>query len=372
MSAQPPSCRKLALHWFLPTSGDGRSVGDGARTGIVARDHRPATIDYLAQIARAAEQLGFQGVLTPTGTWCEDAWVTTAALVRETTRIRFLTAFRPGLLSPTLAAQMASTFQRVSAGRLDLNLVTGGEDSEQRRFGDWLDHDERYQRTDEFLTVMRGAWSDTPLTFSGSHYTVEGATTLAQPERAPRIYFGGASPPAEEVAARHADVYLMWGEPPGMVAERIERMRERADRARRELRFGIRLHVITRERSKEAWDVAARLLDAMDAESVATAQAVLAASASTGQQRMLALHGGRRDSLEVAPNLWAGIGLVRGGAGTALVGSHEDVAERLDEYRALGIDEVILSGYPHLEEAYWFAEGVMPLLERAPADTSPR
>ena len=301
-------------------------------------------------------------MLTPTGSWCEDAWISTAALIRETASLQFLVAFRPGLATPTLAAQMASTFQRVSGGRVALNVVTGGEESEQRRFGDWLSHDERYERTDEFLSILRGAWSGDPYDFEGRHYRVEGATVLAPPEPVPPIYFGGASPPAERAAARHADVYLCWGEPPAMVGERLERMRGLAAAEGRSLRFGIRLHVLTRDRSDDAWEAAERLLDDLDPATVAEAQAKLAASSSVGQARMLALHGGNRSKLEVAPNLWAGIGLVRGGAGTALVGSHEEVAERIDEYRELGFDEFILSGYPHLEEAYWFAEGVLPLV----------
>jgi len=129
----------------------------------------------------------------------------------------------------------------------------------------------------------------------------------------------------------------------------------------------VRLHVITRERSDEAWAVAERLLAEMDPASVARAQARLAATSSVGQRRMLALHGGARDRLEVAPNLWAGIGLVRGGAGTALVGSHEEVAERIEEYRQVGFDEFIFSGYPHLEEAYSFGEGVIPRFTAAAA-----
>ncbi len=350
------------LHWFLPTSGDGRDVSDGSRTGVSSRRPRAPSIDYLAQVAQAAERGGFAGVLTPTGTWCEDAWLVTAALARETRRLRFLVALRPGLISPTLAAQMAATFQRISDGRVALNVVTGGERAEQRRFGDRLAHDDRYARTAEFLTIVRGAWSGTPFDFEGEHVQVEGATVLAPPEPRPPIYFGGASPAAERVAARHADVYLTWGEPPAMVAERLERMREHAAREGRRLRFGIRLHVITRDTAEEAWAEAQRLLDGMDPADVAQAQERLAASESVGQRRMLDLHGGRRDALEIAPNLWAGIGLVRGNAGTALVGSHAEVAERIAEYHALGFDELILSGYPHLEEAYWVAEGVMPLL----------
>jgi alkanesulfonate monooxygenase len=349
----------LTLHWFLPTAGDSRDI-----VGVGDAHRRPPDIDYLAQVARAAEQLGFTGVLTPTGTWCEDAWLTTAALIRETERLKFLVAFRPGFLAPTLAAQMAATYQRISDGRLLLNIVTGGEASEQQRFGDWLDHDERYDRADEFLTVLRGAWAREPFDYEGRYYRVQGATTRRPPDPVPDIYFGGASSVAERVAARHVDVYLAWGEPPDMVRTRLERMRELAAASGRTLRFGIRLHVITRDRAEDAWAETERLLDGMGPELVKFAQKQMAASESVGQQRMVGLHGGSREALVVAPNLWAGVGLVRGGAGTALVGSHDEVAERIAEYHEIGFDEFILSGHPHLEEAYWFGEGVTPRLRK--------
>ncbi|WP_345438107.1 LLM class flavin-dependent oxidoreductase [Actinoallomurus vinaceus] len=358
-----------AFHWFLPTSGDGRTLVGGGHGADVRGVQREPDIEYLAQIARTAEQLGFEGVLTPTGTLCEDAWLTTAALTRETTRLKFLVAFRPGVLSPTLAAQMAATYQRLSRGRLLLNIVTGGETAEQARFGDHLGHDERYARTDEFLSILRGAWGGTPFDFSGTYYDVEGATVREAPDPAPQLYFGGSSGAAGPVAARHADVYLTWGEPPEQVRDKIEWVRELAAKEDRTPRFGIRLHVVTRDSAKEAWAAANRLLDDLDPAEIAAAQKGLARSESVGQQRMRALHehfrsGGSSHDLEIYPNLWAGVGLVRGGAGTALVGSHAQVAERIEEYAALGIDEFILSGYPHLEEAYWFGEGVLPELAR--------
>jgi alkanesulfonate monooxygenase len=348
------------VHWFLPTTGDSREIaGFGPTVG-----GRSPDIDYLSQVARASDQLGYEAVLTPTGTWCEDSWLTTAALSRDTRHLKFLVAFRPGLISPTLAAQQASTFQRISGGRLLLNIVTGGDAVEQRRFGDWLDHDQRYDRTAEFITVLRGAWSGEPFDFHGDHYEVAGATTAKPPDPIPEIFFGGASPAAQQVAARHADVYLTWGETPSQVAERVDRMCDLADQAGRQLRFGIRLHVISRDRPEDAWAVTERMLEAMPDSVIALAQSQFAQAESVGQQRMAALHGGGRDDLVVSPNLWAGFGLVRSGAGTALVGSHEEVAERIAEYHHLGIDHFILSGQPHLEEAYWFAEGVFPLLRR--------
>jgi alkanesulfonate monooxygenase len=354
----------LTAHWFLPTTGDSRGIlGHFHGTGITTPggSRRPASLAYLTQVARAAEQVGFTGVLTPTGTWSEDAWLATAALIPSTSRLRFLVAFRPGSISPTLAAQMAVTFQRLSGGRLLLNVVTGGDAVEQRRFGDFADHDERYARTAEFLQVLRGAWTG-PYDHDGRFYRVEGATVLAPPDPVPEVFFGGSSDAALPVAAEHADVYLTWGEPPDAVAEKIGRVRKLAADAGRTVRFGIRLHAITRDTAAEAWAEADRLLADLDPATVARAQASLAASESVGQQRMVALHGGRRDGLLVGPNLWAGVGLVRGGAGTALVGSHEEVADRIAEYGALGIEHVILSGYPHLEEAYRVGEGVLPVL----------
>ncbi|WP_409180151.1 LLM class flavin-dependent oxidoreductase [Amycolatopsis sp. VS8301801F10] len=368
----------VKLHWFLPTSGDGRTIVERfhANKSQGPSAQRPADLDYLAQVARAAERLGFEGVLTPTGTWCEDAWLTTAALIRETSRLKFLVAFRPGVISPTLAAQMAGTFQRLSGGRVLLNIVTGGDAVEQRRFGDWHDHDARYARTDEFLSIVRGVWSGKPFDFAGDHLRVEGATTLAAPDPVPPLYFGGSSAAALPVAARHADVYLTWGEPPAQVAEKIGKVRELAEREGRTVRFGVRLHTIARDTSAEAWAEAQKLLDALSPEQIAKAQSQLAASESVGQQRMVALHGGRAGTtardLEIHPRLWAGIGLVRGGAGTALVGSFAEIADLIEEYHDAGVAEFVLSGYPHLEEAYWFGEGVRPelarrgLLEEAP------
>jgi alkanesulfonate monooxygenase len=264
---------------------------------------------------------------------------------------------------------MASTYQRISRGRLLLNVVTGGEAAEQLRFGDHLPHDERYARTGEFLDVIRGAWSGRPYDFDGQYYQVSGATVMSPPEPVPEVYFGGSSAAAGPVAARHVDVYLTWGEPPAQVAEKIAWMRHLAAEAGRTLRFGIRLHVITRDTADEAWTEASRMLDSLDPADIETAQQALARSESVGQRRMRSLHsgyraGGSAAELEIYPNLWAGIGLVRGGAGTALVGSHQDVADRIEEYAALGIEEFIFSGYPHLEEAYWFGEGVLPELRR--------
>jgi alkanesulfonate monooxygenase len=285
-------------------------------------------------------------------------------LVGETERLKFLVAFRPGFVSPTLAAQMAATYQRHSGGRLLLNVVTGGEAAEQRAYGDFLDKDARYRRTGEFLQVVRALWRGKQVDLAGEHIQVEGGHLGRLPDPVPPLYFGGSSPAALQVAAEHVDVYLTWGEPPAQVAEKIAAVRALAAGYGRTLRFGIRLHVITRDTSEQAWAHTESLLATIDPAVIEKVQAGLAQSESEGQRRMRALHGGSTASLEVSPNLWAGVGLVRGGAGTALVGSHDEVADRIAEYHALGIDEFVLSGHPHLEEAWWVGEGVLPILQR--------
>uniref|UniRef100_A0AAU3H0B3 LLM class flavin-dependent oxidoreductase n=1 Tax=Streptomyces sp. NBC_01401 TaxID=2903854 RepID=A0AAU3H0B3_9ACTN len=352
------------FHWFLPTGGDGRDPGGvtsvQGRTGTATR--RPADIGYLAQVARAAEHAGFHSLLTPVGLGCVDPWILTSALTQHTDRIGFLVAFRAGFASPTLLAQQADAFRRFAGGRLRLNVVTGGDPVEQRAYGDRLAHDQRYARTDEVMAVLRDLLDGKRVDHHGEHLTIEDAQLNDPAVQYPvPLYFGGASPAAEAVAARRADVQLLWGEPPEALAQRIGRLRAAAP----ELRFGLRLHIISRDTSAEAWAEADRILAGIDPGAVRASQERFARMDSTGQARMTALHGGGSAdaaALEIAPNLWAGIGLVREGAGTALVGSHDEVAQRLYEYRSLGISEFILSGYPHLEEAYRVGEEVAPRL----------
>jgi len=351
----------LHLHWFLPAHGDGRTLSRRPDTGVRAAQRSP-DIGYLTQVACAADQLGFAGLLLPAGLFCEDPWMLSAALAARTERVKFMIAFRPGLLSPTLAAQMAATGQRLTNGRLLLNVVTGGDPDEQRRYGDFLDHDQRYERADEFLAIVRAAWSGRAGDFSGRHYEVRGAVTMRPPAPPPTVFVGGSSEAARRVAVRHGDVYLAWGETPPLLGELIAKVRTAADAEGRRLAFGTRFHVISRDTAQQAWAEAGQLLAELDPAMVRAAQQRFARSESEGQRRMAALHAGQADRLEVYPNIWAGFGLLRPGAGAAIVGSHEEVAQRIAELHAAGVEHLILSGQPHLEEAYWFGEGVMPLL----------
>ena len=242
--------------------------------------------------------------------------MTAATLVPATRRLRFLVAVRPGLMSPGLAARMASTFDRLSGGRLLVNVVTGGDPEELAGDGVHLGHDQRYELTDEFLAVWRGLCRGERVDFRGRYFQIDDGRLMLRPLQDPHppLYFGGSSPSAHRVAAKHADVYLTWGEPLDAVAAKVADVRARAASDGRSLRFGIRLHVIVRETAREAWAAADDLIRHLDDRTIAAAQAVFARMDSEGQRRMAALQGGDRSRLVVAPNLWAGVGLVRGGA----------------------------------------------------------
>ena len=350
----------LDLLWFIPTHGDGRWLG-------TATGGRQITLSYARQIAQAADELGYYGVLLPTGRSCEDSWVMASALVPLTERLRFLVAVRPGLQSPSVAARMAATLDRLSGGRLLINVVTGGDPAELAGDGIFLDHSTRYELTDEFLTIWRRLMAGETVDFVGKHLKVAGSRLIFPPVQQPYppLYFGGSSGAGQVVAADHVEHYLSWGEPPDQVGQKIEEMKALAAARGKTLRYGIRLHVIVRETEQAAWAAAEDLIRYVDDEKVQEAQKTFARFDSVGQQRMVQLHRGSRAELEISPNLWAGVGLVRGGAGTALVGDPQTVAERIKEYAALGIESFIFSGYPHLEEAYRFAELVFPLLPLA-------
>jgi alkanesulfonate monooxygenase len=357
----------MKIFWFIPTHGDSRYLG-------TSRGARLADHAYFKQIAIAADSLGYEGVLLPTGRSCEDSWVVAASLIDATKRLKFLVALRPGLVAPAQSARMAATLDRLSGGRLLVNLVTGGDPDELAGDGQFLDHAARYEQSAEFIRIWREllARSHTgeAFDFDGDHLSVKSGKVLYPPVNRPYppVFFGGSSGPAHDLAAEQVDTYLTWGEPPAEVAKKLADVRERAAARGRTLQYGIRLHVIVRETEDEAWRAAEELVSHLDEATVAAAQARFKAMDSVGQRRMAELHGGQfnkadvRQGLEISPNLWAGVGLVRGGAGTALVGNPQQVAERLQEYAALGLEHFILSGYPHLDEAHRFAELVFPLL----------
>jgi alkanesulfonate monooxygenase len=343
------------IFWFIPCAGDGRHLGAPTR---------PNSFAYLTSVAQAADTLGFDGVLLPTGPQSEDTIVIGSALLSLTRRLRFLVAVRPGLISPILAARINASLDRISNGRANLNVVSGSGKFDFE--GLPLSHEERYELTGEWLAAFRGAFGGEAVNIKGKHIHIEnGKALLPSVQRPyPPIYFGGSSDQARSVAAEHVDVYLSWGERPEDVAEKIADVRRQAEARGRHVRFGLRAHIIVRETEEEAWREADRLIEHLSDAQIEKAQAGFAASESIGQRRMARLHHGNRDSLRIGKNLWAGVGLVRGGAGTAFVGNPENIAQAMAQYQNLGVETFILSGYPHLEEAYRTAELLFPAIGR--------
>ncbi|TBU97540.1 LLM class flavin-dependent oxidoreductase [Phytopseudomonas dryadis] len=361
----------VEVNWFLPTNGDGRHLTSSGlpRAALFQQGDRAPTLDYLRQIVRAAQLSAFDSIMIPTASGFEDPWLIASVLAQEVQSLRFLLTVRPGAELPAYTLHKAATLQRICGDRLALHIVTGSSRFEQRALGDFLEHDERYARTEEFLQLFQALWAGEGRHHQGSHYRT-GPLELETPDGPlPTLYFGGASAAAQRVAASQAHVYLMWGEPPAMIQERIEHMRVQASNVGRELRFGLRMHIFTAPSSEQAWAKVEGLLKEIPRNAIEQAQQQFDTYESVGQSRQNELHRGRQlgaRELEVSPNLWAGVGLVRGGAGTALVGSYDEVVERLEEYRRLGVSSFTLSGYPHLEEALHLGSELLPRLKRLP------
>ncbi|MFJ9517406.1 LLM class flavin-dependent oxidoreductase [Kitasatospora sp. NPDC101801] len=334
---------------------------------------RPVDLAYLQQLGVAADRLGYDGALFATDLY--DVWPLASALA-AVTRPSFkpLLAVHPGLVSPTLLAKMALTFSQLfGPDRLRFNVVNGSTE-QLRQSGLHLEHDERYELSAEYWSIVKRLTAGEVFDHKGRFYDLPNAGAALR-ELAPvqggahtPLWFGGSSAPGIELAAEHVDVYLTWGEPLDQLRQKLDQVRARAAAHGRTLRLGLRLHLIVRDTEEQAWAAADRLLDV-------TSQATYArmlgdgAEDGVGWQRQFRQHGGRVPArareLETHPNLWPGMSLFRPGPGTAVVGSTQQVIERLQEYRELGVDTFILSGNPLLEEAYRVAETVLPALRQA-------
>ncbi|MBB3257247.1 alkanesulfonate monooxygenase [Paraburkholderia bannensis] len=372
--------------WRLPMHGDGRRAHDlhtrgewnrqqGARVAPKIDSDDFGYIDYLSQVARAADIVGFHGALIPIFRFTEEPWVVAAALARETRNLRLLIALQPCFVHPAYAAQMAASLQRISRGRVEWNVITGGGGADQRAYGDFIDHDSRYARTDEFLQVVKGYSAGSGFNFDGRFYQIEDGGLLPPlaSQAVPRIYLAGASDAALGVAARHGDVHLSWGEPLAKQKEVIDKARRVLDaqNAERDLRFGMRIDVLARETEEQAWAELRQMFATVNdttRQGHSRRTSGFGDSESVGGQRQFALHQGKTqhfDDLIVGPNLWAGMSQIRGGPGCVIVGSHEQVAQRLAEYVDIGVSTFILASNPHLEEAYRVGEEVLPLVAGA-------
>ena len=350
--------------WFIPIDGD------GARAGT-ARAERPPTFDYLRQVVQTAEDLGYYSLLIPTrfanGLFAEDAplaetWTTATALAAVTERIRFLIAVRPGFIALGLFAQMAAALHQISKGRIDINIVPGGIGNDFERVGEYTDQSTRYERAEEFISACRKLWAQPgPVEFEGNFYNLKDAYCSPIPEGAPpSFYLGGASPRANALSGRQADVHLNWIEPLEDSRTRFDAVREEFQKSGRHPNLGIRTHLVVRDKEEDAWKAANELIDHADPAVKAQRRSAVAGTAMVGA----AAQAQESPDHIVAPHLWNGLSEVRVNCGTAIVGTPEQVTDILLGYSKLGVDQFILSGFPHVEECQRVAEDVIPLLKQ--------
>ncbi len=351
--------RPLEFGWFLPTSGDTRAFGEGA-------DTIPSSMAAFEETTFAAEEAGFTYLLVPVQTLCWEAWVTSAMIVGRTQSIRPLVAARPGYIQPTLLAKMVSTFDQLSGGRLCINLIAGASEKEARADGVNLSKEQRYVLMDETVQLMKRLWTERePVTFQGEMVQCEGARCVPPCLQTPHppFYLGGGSEQAAEISAQHSHVHLFWGDRPERIGEQIEALRERAAKYGRqgELGFGMRLQIVCRDTEEEAWEAANRLIEGASENWREMIGKLW--SSSEANRRMKELS--EVEDYRLGRHLWTGLTTVRPGAGVAVVGDPQQVADTLREFVEVGCHSFCLSGYPHAEEARRFGRDVMPLFASA-------
>jgi alkanesulfonate monooxygenase len=321
---------------------------------------RLSSYDHCADIVRAAEAAGFDNILLPSGYALGiDAVAFASAVAPQLERMRLLVAVRCGELWPPQLARQLATLDHLLGGRLTVNIISSD------RPGEALDGPARYQRTLEEMQILRTLLDGEPLDHHGPTYDLQ----LDPPRlgtvsgRCPPLYFGGLSEPAREVAARAADVYLMWPDTEPAVAALVADLRARAARHGRALRFGYRVHVIVRETESEARAAAAHLVSRLSDTIGDEIRSRSLDSTSVGVRRQAELRDAAGDEGFVEDHLWTGIGRARSGCGAAIVGDPDQVRAKLERYVELGIDAFILSGYPHLDECERFGRLVLPHLD---------
>ncbi|MCT9930331.1 LLM class flavin-dependent oxidoreductase [Planotetraspora sp. A-T 1434] len=331
----------------------------------------PVDAAYLTRFARAHEEAGFDRVLIGYGATGPDGFAVAASVLHATERLKVLIAHRPGFVQPTLVARKLATLENLTgAGRVAIHHITGGDELDQRRDGDYLDHDDRYSRTAEFMSVLRRALTfERPFDHEGAFYRFQGAFSSVRPYGEVPLYFGGASPAAVRVGAEHADVYMLWGEPLAQIAERIAAVREEAARHGRTVRFSLSTRPIVAPTEKEAWDRAERIR-ASTAERVGAGkwgQGFGRESTSVGSARLQeqGAHGDVHDE-----RLWYGVTNLTGPGGnsTAVVGTPEQVAEALLKYYDLGVTTFLIRGFDPLDDVVEWGGGLVPLLRAGAAE----
>ena len=319
-------------------------------------------IEYLRAFAQAHENAGFDRILVPYQSTSPDALLTVAYVAGVTKRVNFMLAHRPGFVAPTLAARQIATLDQLSGGRLAVHFISGGSDAEQRRDGDYLSHDDRYARTDEYLHILRRVWTEAaPFDHHGRFYRFEQAYSDVRTKQAPHvpIYFGGASAPAIEVAGKHADVYALWGESKEQVREQVTRVRAEAAKHGRSVRFSVSFRPILADTEAAAWERAEHILAETRRLRAEQGLGEGAPLQSEGARRLLAAAG---DGVRADERLWTGVAKEIGGRSnsTALVGTPAQVAETLAQYHELGVTTFLIRGFDPLEDAIDYGRELIP------------
>lgn len=308
--------------------------------------------EYVTRLAKAHEAAGFDRVLIAHMSSMPDGFLVADQVLGATDRLGVLLAHRPGFWSPTIAARAYATLDAFHPGRVAMHVITGGDDADQRRDGDYTTKEERYRRTDDFLTVVRQEWeAETPFDHEGEFYRVSGAWSSVRPASPIPVYFGGASEDAVRVGGKHADAYAFWGEPLDGIRQRIAEVRAAAAPYGRDPRFSVSLRPIVADTEAEAWARAEEILERAKARYETTGPQVRSfGSNAVGSRRLVdaAEQGDVHDK-----RLWTALAKVTGGAGnsTSLVGSYEQVAEGLLEYVDLGVSTLLIRGFDVLADA---------------------
>lgn len=317
---------------------------------------------YIADFAKAHEDAGFDRILVAYASDQPDAFLVTAHAGASTSRIHFLLAHRPGFVAPTLAARKLATLDHLLEGRVAVHIISGGSDAEQRRDGDFVPKSGRYQRTDEYIDVLKKTWySEKGFDHQGEFYQAENAFSAIKPyqQRLP-VFFGGSSGDAIRVAGKHADVFALWGEPLASAAETVAAVKASAAQHQREINFSISFRPILGNTEEEAWAKADEILAKATAQQAQSGQVLAAKPQSVGAQRLLnaVAQGERLDDC-----LWTGIaGLIGGGSNsTALVGTPEQVSDALLKYYDLGISTFLIRGFDPLNDAVEYGKNLIPL-----------
>ncbi len=335
---------------------------DGPSADLIGGSVDP---QFVRDFSRAHEERGFDQVLIGYAASSPDGVMVASHAAQVTDRLQFMIAHRPGFVAPTLAARKFATLDHFSTGRITLNVITGGSDSDQQRDGDWLGKEARYRRTEEYLQILRAVWSgDQPFDHEGEFYRLRGAYSEVKPYQRQHIplYFGGASEAAVGVAARQSDVYMMWGEPLAQVKERIDEARTEAAKHGRVLRFSLSTRPILGPTEEKAWQRAHAILERIVAvRGGRTASPGWASEVSVGSQRLLAT--AARGELH-DKRLWTPIATATGAGGnsTALVGTPEQVAEALLAYYDLGVTTLLVRGFYPYEDAVDYGRDLIPIV----------